>query len=93
MTLGSAILVKGARKPKTPRDQAIRDFLLSDADVNGQQILDVCGRLIALNEYRRAAAHTDVILKDRWRAGHAAVFGTGDADDAGILARVAEAVS
>jgi hypothetical protein len=93
MTLGAAAIIKKARKPRTPRDHAVREFLLADKDVNGQHVLDLCGSLIGLNEHRRAAAHTEVILKDRWRAGHAAVFGTGDTADAGILARVVAAIS
>jgi hypothetical protein len=92
MTLGAAIIIKQARKPKTPRDHAIREFLVGDKDVNGQKVLDLCGRLIELNEHRRAAAHTEVILKERWRHGHAAVFGTGDTSDAGILAQVVAAI-
>jgi hypothetical protein len=93
MTLGAAAVLKKARKPRTPRDHAIREFLLADKDINGQHVLDLCGSLIGLNEHRRAAAHTEVILRDRWRVGHAAVFGTGDTADAGILARVVAAIS
>jgi hypothetical protein len=92
ITLGAAGLIKRARRPKTPRDHSVSEFLLSANDVDGQAILDLCGRLVGLNEHRRAAAHTQVILKDRWREGHAAVFGTGETDGAGILAHVVSAL-
>lgn len=92
VTLGIAGLVKRGRKPKTELDHKIRQFLLEEAHVDGQAILALSGRLVALNLLRRAAAHTEVVLTDRWREGHATVFGTGESTEAGLLAHVVAAL-
>jgi hypothetical protein len=92
VTLGTAFLIKKARKPREDRDRAVRDFIDNDATIDGAALLGLAGVLLELNEHRRAAAHGEVVLRERWKAGRAVVLGSGDSATPGVLARLVEAL-
>lgn len=93
VTLGSAILLKKARKPKEPNAQAVRDFIDQDAATDGPALLALAGALMKLNEHRKAAAHTEVVGRERFQKGHAIVLGSGDSATPGLLPQIVAAVS
>ncbi len=91
-TLGTAFLLKKARRPREARDEAVRAFIDADVSVDGAALLAMAGALLDLNGHRRAAAHTEVVLRDRWRVGRGLVLGSGDSATPGLLARLVEAM-
>ena len=70
----------------------VRAFLDATPSINVTALMDLGGRLIALNDLRRAAAHTEVIHRDTWLKGHRLVLGTGDSVEPGLLAGLVSAL-
>lgn len=93
VTLGAAMLLKRARKPRDETDHVVRSFIDCDPGIDSNGILQLAGKLLALNEHRRAAAHTEVILRERWQTGHGLVLGRGDIEESGLLPRLVAALS
>jgi hypothetical protein len=93
VTLGSALLLKRARRPREPYEQAVRSFIDADASTDGTALMAMAGELLDLNDHRRAAAHTEVVFRDRWHKGHAMVLGSGDSAVPGLLPRLAAALT
>jgi hypothetical protein len=89
VTLGSVKLVHKARRPQGEAGQAIRAFLTNDVDAGIDDLLALASDLQHLNERRIAAAHTEVIDRERWQACRGLVLGHGDQDAPGLLARLA----
>jgi hypothetical protein len=93
VTLGSAMLLIKARNPKDETAQAVRGFIENDAESDGSSLLEIAGELMKLNDHRKAAAHTEVIDRDRFQQGHAIVLGSGDSSTPGLLPRIVSAVN
>ena len=93
VTLGSALLLKRARRPREPYEQAIRTFIDSDPTIDSVALMAITGELLDLNDHRRAAAHTEVVMRERWQQGHALVLGSGDSATPGLLPRLVAALS
>lgn len=93
VTLGSAIIIKKARRPKDDASQRVRDFIDGDAATDGTALLDLAGSLMGLNDFRKAAAHTEVVGRDRFQDGRAMVLGSGDSATPGLLARIVAAIT
>lgn len=93
VTLGAAVLLKRAKLPRNEGDEAVRAFLDGDASVDTDAVLDLASDLLRLNGHRRAAAHTEVVMRDGWQASRGLVLGRGDLAQTGLLARLAAALS
>jgi hypothetical protein len=93
VTLGSALLLKRARRPREPYEQAVRAFIDSDPSTDSTALMAVAGEILDLNDHRRAAAHTEVVLRERWHRGHTMVLGSGDSATPGLLPRLVSALS
>jgi hypothetical protein len=92
-TLGASILLKRARKPRDEADRVVREFIDRDRSVDADALLALAGDLLGLNDHRRAAAHTEVIQRERWQAGHGLVLGRGDVAESGLLPRLIAALA
>jgi len=93
VTLGSALLLKRARRPREPYERAVRAFIDSDPSTDSVALMAMAGEILDLNNHRRAAAHTEVVLRERWHKGHAMVLGSGDSATPGLLPRLVSALS
>jgi hypothetical protein len=88
VTLGAAILLKKAERAKHEEGKAVRAFLEAEAELDLEEVFALSSDLMRLNEHRRAAAHTDVIGRERWQTCQGLVLGRGDEEGAGLLARL-----
>lgn len=93
VTLGSALLLKRASKPRVPDEHAVRSFIDNDPGTDSIALMAMAGEILDLNDHRRAAAHTEVVLRERWQMGHAIVLGSGDSATPGLLPRLVFALS
>lgn len=88
VTLGSVKLVNKARSPQGAAGQAIRGFLDAETSADIDELLALSSDLQHLNGHRIAAAHTQVIDRERWQVCRGLVLGRGDEEEAGLLARL-----
>ena len=51
----------------------------------------MAGEILDLNNHRRAAAHTEVVLRERWHRGHAWSSAAATAATPGLLPRLVSA--
>lgn len=88
VTLGGAVLLKKAEKPKGEAGRAIRAFLETETSFDLDALFALSSDFFRLNDHRRAAAHTEVIGRERWQQCQGLVLGRGDQEGEGLLSRL-----
>lgn len=93
VTLGTAAMcLKWCRKPKEPKHHTIQGLVRADDAVDYQTLLSVGRDLFGLNDYRKAAAHTELVSHGDYTKGRALILGSGDQSTPGLLTRLVQAL-
>lgn len=93
VTLGSATMfIKWCRKPKTAEHHAVQHAVRSDPLVDYSALLAVRRDLFDLNDFRKAAAHIELVSQPDYTAGRALILGSGDQATPGLLTRLVQAL-
>lgn len=93
VTLGTAAMcIKWCRKPKDPKHHLIRELVQADPAIHYDKFLKVGRDLFALNEFRKSAAHIELVSHGDYTTGRALILGSGDQATRGLLSRLFQAL-
>lgn len=93
VTLGTAAMcLKWARKPRDADQETIEALLRDQPGIDLDALLAAGKDLFDLNDYRKAAAHIDLVSASDYRDGRALILGSGDQATPGLLARLVSAL-
>ena len=93
VTLGTAAMcLKWCRKPREAEHHRIQAIVQADRHIDYASLLAVGRDLFVLNDYRRAAAHIELVSEADYRAGRALILGSGDQATPGLLPRIVQAL-
>lgn len=93
VTLGTAAMcLKWCRKPREPKHHTIQGLIQADSAIDYQTLLSVGRELFDLNDYRKAAAHIELVSHDDYTKGRALILGSGDQSTPGLLTRLVQAL-
>jgi hypothetical protein len=92
-TLGAAAMcLKWCRKPNEAKHRTIQTLVHADQAVDYATLLDLGEDLSELNDYRKAAAHIELVSQDDYTRGRALILGSGDQATLGLLTRLVQAL-
>lgn len=84
--------IKWCRKPRDADQRRIQAIVQADRRIDYPDLLAIGGDLFKLNDYRKAAAHIELVSSDDYRDGRALILGSGDQTIPGLLARLVQAL-
>lgn len=91
VTLGTAAMcLKWCRNPREPMHHTIQRLVGADPAIHYQALLAVGRELFDLNDYRKAAAHIELVSQDYYTSGRALILGSGDQATPGLLTRLVQ---
>ncbi len=92
-TLGTAAMcIKWCRRPRDADQRRVQALVQADSQIHYQSLLDIGRDLFKLNDYRKSAAHIELVSHDDYRDGRALILGSGDDAMPGLLTRLVQAV-
>lgn len=93
VTLGTAAMcLKWCRKPREPKHHTIQGLVRADTAIDYQALLSAGRELFDLNDYRKAAAHIELVSHHDYTKGRALILGSGDQSTPGLLTRLVQAL-
>lgn len=93
VTLGTAAMcLKWCRKPKEAKHHLIQGLVQADTSIAYNDLLAVGRDLFALNEFRKSAAHIELVSHADYTTGRALILGSGDQSTPGLLSRMVQAL-
>lgn len=93
VTLGTAAMcLKWCRKPRDADQRTIQALIHAAPTIDVDALLELRRDLFTLNEYRKAAAHIELVSQADYRAGRSLILGSGDQATPGLLARLVAAL-
>lgn len=93
VTLGTAAMcLKWCRNPRDADQQRIQAIVEADSQIDYPALLVVGRDLFRLNDYRKAAAHIELVSQTDYRDGRVLILGSGDQATPGLLTRLVAAL-
>jgi Flp pilus assembly protein TadD len=93
VTLGTAAMcLKWCRKTRDADQRRIQAIVQADSQIDYPVLLVVGRDLFRLNDYRKAAAHIELVSQTDYRDGRVLILGSGDQATPGLLARLVAAL-
>jgi hypothetical protein len=93
VTLGTAAMcLKWCRKPREDDHHTVQGIVQAENAIDYQSLLEIGRELFDLNEYRKAAAHTELVSHATYTSGRALILGSGEQTTPGLLTRLVQAL-
>ncbi|HMO00358.1 MAG TPA: hypothetical protein PKD59_13175 [Miltoncostaeaceae bacterium] len=93
VTLGTAAMcLKWCQKPLDADQRTIQALVHGEPDIDFRALIDLRSDLFTLNDYRKVAAHIELVSQGDYRDGRALILGSGDQAMPGLLARLVTAL-
>jgi hypothetical protein len=93
VTLGTAAMgLMWCRKPSEADHHTVQSIVQAENAIDYQALLEIGRELFKLNDYRKKAAHTELVSHATYTSGRALILGSGEQTTPGLLTRLVQAL-